>query len=102
MNPEYFNLATYDLLVVTVGCLSVLTLYMMFKTAMSNLGNRMLLAVQKPFRVGDTIRVEGTTGRVKSISTSKSSSTILMSPPTVTPSWPIPASSPASLPSSEL
>lgn len=72
MKAKYFCwqglLNLYEILfIVGLGVVLALAIRLLLKGMLVNLGARLMLAIQRPFRVGDTIDAGGTTGRVEAV-----------------------------------
>ena len=68
MTLEYGLLNLYQILTALgLSFLLALIIGLSLKGMLANVGARMMLAIQRPFRVGDTINAGGATGRVEAI-----------------------------------
>lgn len=68
MTLEYGLLNLYQILTALgLSFLVALVIGLSLKGMLVNVGARMMLAIQRPFRVGDTINAGGATGRVEAI-----------------------------------
>ena len=63
------SMAVFEGLLIVAGLLFVFTgtAVLLFKDLLANLGARIMLQLQKPFKVGDMIHFKGITGRVEAI-----------------------------------